>query len=59
LFLEDDKQLGPWIATGRKKEGYVVDHFSDGKDALMAAMGQPLVKWIPVSKDLTPVAMII
>ena len=40
LLLEDDKQLGPWIATGLREEGHVVDHFDDGKDALIAAMGQ-------------------
>lgn len=40
LLLEDDKQLGPWIAGGLREEGHVVDHFSDGKDALIAAMGQ-------------------
>ena len=40
LLLEDDKQLGPWIADGLRKEGHVVDHFADGKDALIAAMGQ-------------------
>lgn len=40
LLLEDDKQLGPWIAGGLREEGHVVDHFVDGKDALMAAMGQ-------------------
>ncbi len=40
LLLEDDKQLGPWIANGLREEGHVVDHFSDGKDALIAAMGQ-------------------
>ena len=40
LLLEDDKQLGPWIAGGLREEGHVVDHFEDGKDALMAAMGQ-------------------
>lgn len=40
LFLEDDKQLGPWIAGGLREEGHVVDHFEDGKDALIAAMGQ-------------------
>ena len=40
LLLEDDKQLGPWIAGGLREEGHVVDHFDDGKDALMAAMGQ-------------------
>ncbi len=40
LLLEDDKQLGPWIAGGLREDGHVVDHFEDGKDALMAAMGQ-------------------
>lgn len=40
LLLEDDKQLGPWIAGGLREEGHVVDHFADGKDALIAAMGQ-------------------
>jgi DNA-binding response OmpR family regulator len=40
LLLEDDKQLGPWIAGGLREEGHVVDHFDDGKDALIAALGQ-------------------
>jgi DNA-binding response OmpR family regulator len=40
LLLEDDTQLGPWVAGGLREEGHVVDHFSDGKDALIAAMGQ-------------------
>jgi DNA-binding response OmpR family regulator len=40
LLLEDDTQLGPWIAGGLQEEGHVVDHFDDGKDALIAAMGQ-------------------
>ncbi|CAN0604000.1 unnamed protein product, partial [Ectocarpus sp. 12 AP-2014] len=40
LLLEDDTQLGPWITGGLREEGHVVDHFADGKDALMAAMGQ-------------------
>lgn len=40
LLLEDDTQLGPWIAGGLREEGHVVDHFDDGKDALLAAMGQ-------------------
>ena len=40
LLLEDDKQLGPWVAAGLREEGHVVDHFVDGKEALMAAMGQ-------------------
>lgn len=40
LLLEDDTQLGPWIAGGLREEGHVVDHFDNGKDALIAAMGQ-------------------
>ncbi|NNL17707.1 MAG: response regulator transcription factor [Boseongicola sp.] len=40
LLLEDDNQLGPWIVGGLREEGHVVDHFIDGKDALIAAMGQ-------------------
>jgi len=40
LLLEDDKQLGPWIAGGLREEGHVVDHFENGKDALISAMGQ-------------------
>ena len=40
LLLEDDRQLGPWVASGLREEGHVVDHFTDGKDALLAAMGQ-------------------
>lgn len=40
LVLEDDKQLGPWVVGGLREEGHVVDHFADGKDALIAAMGQ-------------------
>lgn len=40
LLLEDDRDLGPWIARGLREEGHVIDHFPDGKDALIAAMGQ-------------------
>ena len=40
LLLEDDKDLGPWIRKGLREEAHVVDHFEDGKDALIAAMGQ-------------------
>jgi two-component system OmpR family response regulator len=40
LLLEDDTQLGPWIVGGLREEGHVVDHFADGKEALIAAMGQ-------------------
>ena len=40
LVLEDDKKLGPWVADGLREEGHVVDLFPNGKDALIAAMGQ-------------------
>jgi len=40
MLLEDDKQLGDWVAGGLREEGHVVDHFADGKLALLAAMGQ-------------------
>ena len=40
LLLEDDRQLGPWVAGGLREEGHVVDHFTDGKEALLASMGQ-------------------
>ena len=40
LVLEDDNQLGPWVTSGLKEEGHVVDLFANGKEALLAAMGQ-------------------
>ena len=40
LLLEDDNQLGPWIKSGLEEEGHIVDHFTDGKDALVAATMQ-------------------
>ena len=40
LLLEDDAQLGSWVTKGLREEGHVVDHFEDGKDALLAAMSQ-------------------
>lgn len=40
LLLEDDGRLGPWIAEGLREEGHVVDLWTDGKEALVAAMGQ-------------------
>lgn len=39
LVLEDDKELGPWLEKGLSEAGHVVDLFTDGKDALVAAMG--------------------
>lgn len=41
LVLEDDAKLGPWIEKGLREAGHVVDRFTDGKDALMAAMSHP------------------
>lgn len=38
LVLEDDKELGPWLEKGLRESGHVVDLFTDGKDALVAAM---------------------
>lgn len=40
LALEDDKTLGPWIEQGLREAGHVVDLFTDGKDALVAATTQ-------------------
>lgn len=40
LVLEDDQSLGPWTEKGLREAGHVVDLFTDGKDALIAAMGQ-------------------
>ena len=38
LVLEDDTSLGPWTEKGLREAGHVVDLFTDGKAALMAAM---------------------
>ncbi|MEO0485204.1 MAG: response regulator transcription factor [Pseudomonadota bacterium] len=38
LVLEDDAALGPWTEKGLCEAGHVVDLFTDGKDALVAAM---------------------
>ena len=40
LVLEDDKTLGPWIEKGLSEAGHVVALYRDGKDAMIAAMGQ-------------------
>jgi len=40
LVLEDDAELGAWTEKGLREAGHVVDLFTDGKDALVAAMGQ-------------------
>ncbi|MEM8571630.1 MAG: response regulator transcription factor [Pseudomonadota bacterium] len=40
LVLEDDATLGPWTEKGLREAGHVVDLFTNGRDALVAAMGQ-------------------
>lgn len=40
LVLEDDPSLGPWMEKGLGESGHVVDLFTDGKNALVAAMNQ-------------------
>lgn len=40
LVLEDDATLGPWIEKGLRQSGHVVDRFSDGRDAVAAAVCQ-------------------
>lgn len=40
LVLEDDAELGPWLEKGLREAGHVVDHFTDGKDAVVAAIGE-------------------
>ena len=37
LLLEDDEDVGPWVRTGLKENGHVVDLFANGKDALISA----------------------
>lgn len=41
LVVEDDAVAGPYICHGLKEAGYLVDHVTDGRDALyMATSGQ-------------------
>lgn len=40
LVLEDDATLGPWIAQGLREAGHVVDLLTDGRDVIVAAIGQ-------------------
>ncbi|MEM7023703.1 MAG: response regulator transcription factor, partial [Pseudomonadota bacterium] len=40
LVLEDDATLGPWVVEGLRDAGHVVDLCTDGRDAVVAAMGQ-------------------
>jgi DNA-binding response OmpR family regulator len=37
LVLEDDGDLGPWIQSGLRQQGHVVDLLTDGREALVAA----------------------
>lgn len=37
LVVEDDKTTGPYIASGLREEGHVVDLVADGKDGLIQA----------------------
>jgi len=37
LVLEDDADLGPWIQSGLRQQGHVVDLLVDGREALIAA----------------------
>ena len=37
LLLEDDGEIGSWIESGLKRSGQVVDWFTNGRDALIAA----------------------
>ncbi|MCG7522007.1 response regulator transcription factor [Ruegeria sp. Ofav3-42] len=37
LLLEDDPEIGDWIQCGLKRSGQVVDWFSNGREALIAA----------------------
>lgn len=40
LVLEDDATLGPWTEKGLSEAGHVVDLFTNGKEAVVAAMAQ-------------------
>lgn len=40
LVLEDDAELGPWIQSGLRQQGHVVDLLADGREALVAATTQ-------------------
>lgn len=37
LLLEDDDEIGSWVRDGLTQSGHVVDWFTDGRDALIAA----------------------
>ncbi|MBE1281752.1 MAG: response regulator [Rhodobacteraceae bacterium] len=37
LLLEDDDEIAAWVRDGLARSGHVVDHFVNGRDALIAA----------------------
>ena len=52
LLLEDDEDVGPWVRTGLKENGHVVDLFANGKDALIVrrcnhTICSYLIAWFP------------
>ena len=40
LVLEDDPELGPWVQSGLRQQGHVVDLVTDGREALVTATTQ-------------------
>jgi two-component system OmpR family response regulator len=40
LVLEDDDTLGSWLCQGLREAGHVVDWVTEGKSAIVAALGQ-------------------
>lgn len=41
LLIEDDKTIAEYILGGLRQEGHVVDHMTDGRDAMSQAMSTP------------------
>lgn len=41
LLIEDDKTIAEYILGGLRQEGHVVDHMTDGRDAMSQAMSNP------------------
>jgi len=39
LVVEDDPTTADYVTSGLRAEGHVVDHFADGRDGLIQAMG--------------------
>ena len=38
LLIEDDATTAAYVARGLREEGHVVDHLTDGREALAQAM---------------------